>query len=215
MCNDTREEGQGRADRLAQFLEMLAQRGIKQRDVAYELNVPTQYLSDLKHGRRTVSEQFARRFAERYRVGAAWLLSGEGSSEPPDLAGVPTSTPGGTRLLPVLSAPDQGDPRGSPHWDGSLAAVTGAAASAVERAMLPFVLRVEADILSGRLRRNDLVLCTQEVRNDAGVVLVRAGGKVLLAQTMVNDQFQDALTGASIEGAEPIGHCLGIVWAPL
>jgi hypothetical protein len=118
-------------------------------------------------------------------------------------------------LLPVLSAPDQGDPRESPHWDGCLVAVTGVAAAAAGRAVLPFILRLDVDVYSGRLRGNDLVLCTQAVREDAEIVLVRTDGKVLLAKTMDKDRFQDVATGASIEGAEPIGHCIGIVWALL
>ena len=48
---------QARTARLAQVLEALAAHGVKQQQVAFELNVPTQYLSDVKHGRRPISEQ--------------------------------------------------------------------------------------------------------------------------------------------------------------
>jgi len=68
MSDDVESTSQGRTARLAQLLEQLAARGVKQREVAFELNLPTQYLSDLKHGRRPVSEPFARRFAEAMGV---------------------------------------------------------------------------------------------------------------------------------------------------
>jgi len=214
MNNENACESQGRVSRLAQVLERLAGRGIKQQKVAFELSIPTQYLSDLKHGRRTLSEQFARRFAEVYRVSAAWLLHGEGPCDLPDLGAVPAQPVGGC-LLPVLSAPDQGDPRHSPHWDGGLVALSGAAAAAAERAKLPFVLRIGADIPSGRVRRNDLVLCCQELRNDAALVIVRAKGTAVLAEAAGKDGYKTLASGRSIPGAEPIGYCIGIVWAQL
>ena len=174
MSNDVESTSQGRTARLAQVLEQLAVRGVKQREVAFELNIPTQYLSDLKHGRRMLSESFARRFAEVYCISATWLLHGEGTGNLPDPSAALAQTAGAC-LLPVLSAPDQGDPRHSPYWDGGLLALSGAAAAAAERAKLPFVLRIGVDISSGRLKKNDLVLCSQELRDDAAIVIVRKG----------------------------------------
>ncbi len=214
MSNDVESTSQGRAARLAQVLEQLAVRDVKQREVAFELNIPTQYLSDLKHGRRALSESFARRFAEVYRISATWLLHGEGTGDLPDLSATLAQTAGAC-LLPVLSAPDQGDPRYSPYWDGGLLALSGAAAAVAERAKLPFVLRIGADIFSGRLKKNDLVLCSQELRDDAAMVIVRAKGKVVLAQAVGNGSFQTLPNNSSLTGAEPIGCCLGVVWAPL
>jgi hypothetical protein len=115
----------------------------------------------------------------------------------------------------VLSAPDQGDPRQSTHWDGSVVAISGAAAAAAERTKLPFVLRIGADIPSRRLKKNDLVLCSQELRDDAAMVIVRAKGKAVLAQAGGKDCFKALSTGNLLAGAEPIGYCIGIVWAPL
>jgi transcriptional regulator with XRE-family HTH domain len=214
MSDDVESTSQGRTARLAQLLEQLAARGVKQREVAFELNLPTQYLSDLKHGRRPVSEPFARRFAEAYRVSAAWLLQGEGACDLPNLATASARTDGSC-LLPVLSAPDQGDPSQSRHWDGSLIPLSGVAVAAAERAKLPFVLRIGADIPSGRLQKGDLVLCCQEPPDNAAIVIVRAKGKVMLARAGGKDGFQTFSTGSLIPGAEPIGYCIGIVWAPL
>jgi transcriptional regulator with XRE-family HTH domain len=213
--NDTMENtDQERNVRLAQVLEQLAVRGVKQQAVAQELNIPTQYLSDLKHGRRPVSEQFARRFAEVFQIRAVWLLHGEGASEMPNLAAAPAQT-AGSCLLPVLSDPDQGEPRHSPYWDGSMITLSGAAAAAAERAKLPFVLRLGVDIPSGRLRKNDLVLCCQELRKDAAIQIVRTKGKAVLAQRDGKDRFKTCPAGNCISGGEPVGYCIGIVWAPL
>ena len=214
MSDEAALANQGRTARLAEVLAQLAARGVKQQDVALELNVPPQYISDLRHNHRKLSEPFARRFAEVYRISAAWLLRGEGPSNLTDLAR-PSSQTAGVCLLPVLSDPDTGDPRQSPHWDGSVVAVTGAAAAAAERAKFPFVLRIANDAPPGRLAKNDLVLCSQESRDDAAVMIVRVEGKAVLAQTAGEHLFRALMNGALLAGAEPIGCCIGIVWAPL
>lgn len=211
--DDLENSSQRRTARLTHLLEQLAARGVKQREVAFELNLPTQFVSDLKHGRRPVSEQFARRFSEAYRVSAAWLLHGEGSSDLPNLE-TPAARTDGIYLLPVLSAPDQGDPRQSRHWDGSLVPISGVAATAAERAKFPFVLRIGVDIPSGRLQKNDLVLCCHEPHDGTAIVIVRTKGKVLLARAG-KCCFKSLSTGSVIPEAEPIGYCIGIVWAPL
>ena len=115
----------------------------------------------------------------------------------------------------MLSAPDQGDPRHSPYWDGGLVPLSGAAAAAAERAKLPFVLRSGVDIPSGRLKRNDLILCSQEPRDDAVLLIVRVKGKALLAQAGGKNCYKALATGNPLPGAQPIGYCIGIVWAPL
>ena len=214
MNNPIEPSVQDRTARLTQVLAQLAERGVKQSAIACELNVPPQYVSDLRHGRRNLSEPFARRFAEAYRVSASWLLLGEGPRDLPDLA-APGAQSDGACLLPVLSSPDEGDPRHSPHWDGGLLALAGAAAAAAARAKLPFVLRIEGDSPSGRLRKNDLILCCQGPRDDAAFVIVRAAGTAVLAEAAGKDRYKAVASGRLIPGAEPIGHGIGIVWAPL
>ena len=65
--------------RLKQVFADLADRGITQRHAAIELNVPPQYLSDVKNGHRSLTEPFARRIAEVYGVSFVWLVSGQGT----------------------------------------------------------------------------------------------------------------------------------------
>ena len=214
MSNPQDASHQERITRIKQALARLIQRGVRQREIAYELGVPSQYVSDLKHGRRALSEPFARRFAETFRVSAAWLIHGEGPSELPDLAAAAAAS-GESCLLPVLSEADEGDPRHSRHWDGGLLTLAGAAAAAAARAMLPFVLRIGGDIPSGRLKKNDLVLCCQEPHDDAAIVIVRAKGTALLAKAAGKGGYKTLASDRLIPGAEPIGCCLGIVWAAL
>ena len=77
------------------------------------------------------------------------------------------------------------------------------------------MLRVGTDLLSGRLRKNDLILCCQEFRADAAIVIVRAKGKVQLARSSGHGRYAALAGGRSLAGAEPVGRSLGIVWAPL
>jgi transcriptional regulator with XRE-family HTH domain len=204
---------EGRAVRLARVLERLAAGGITQRQVAFDLNVPAQYLSDLKHARRHVTEQFARRVAEVYRIGASWLLQGQGPMDLPDLASDSESNGAGICLLPVLSRPSQGDPRQSSAWDGSVVALAGAAAAAAGRAKSPFVLRVSEEDRLGRLRTNDLVLCSQEPRDDAEFAIVLTAGGGGLARHTKKSQFETIDGRKVLPDAKSVGHCIAIVWA--
>jgi hypothetical protein len=204
-----------RAARVAEILETLAARGMSQRQVAFELNVPAQYLSDVKNARRNLSEPLARRFAEISRISTSWLLWGEGPMQSPGVAAAPPPSFEGTCFLPVLSVPCQGEPRESPHWDGTWAPVTGAAAAAAQRAKLPFVLRVGDDDRSGRLHRGDLVLCSQAPCEDAAIVIVLAKNNALLARQGAANRLEPLHRGIPIREGVVIGRCLAVIWSPL
>ena len=183
-----------------------------QRQIAMELNVPSQYLSDVRCERRPLTDQFARRFAEVYHISATWLLDGYGPMELADLAAIPSTVT--TIVLPVLAAPWR-ETRESPHWDGSMITVAGAAAVAAQRARQPFVLRLNEDDRSGRLRRNDLLLCSQEPRPDAAIGILFAQERVSLGTTGPRGPFRGVGSGKAIRDAEIIGHVVGVVWAVL
>ena len=208
---------EGRANRLAQVLDKIAAQGFTQRQVALELNVPPQYLSDLRCARRHVTEPFARRFAELYKLSGTWLLSGHGTAESPQVVHATLGVTGGTYCLPVLSAPCDGDPRHSPAWDGSTLVVTGAAAAAAERAKFPYVLRVGSHDTTGRFEQHDLVLCSQDTRTDACLALVRrSDGKIVIARQDVSGRIDNLKKGkALVESIKAVGHCVGIIWSPL
>lgn len=208
---------QGRSNRLAQLLDKISAQGFSQRQVAMELNVPPQYLSDLRHARRHMTEAFARRFAEAYNVSINWLLTGQGSEESLQVVQAGAGGTGGTYCLPVLNAPCIGDPRHSRAWDGSTIVVAGAAAAAVERARLPYVLRMGGHDTTGRFQQHDLVLCSQDIRSDSSFALVRLSGEEICVARQ-DDQGQFKIPGkreSLLRSMEILGHCVGIIWAPL
>ena len=64
-----------RQERLEKLLQILAQQGQSQNHVAQRAGVPASYLSDVKKGNRSMTELFARRMAEEFRVDYRWLLA--------------------------------------------------------------------------------------------------------------------------------------------
>ncbi len=211
---DQNEHEQLRCARIKQLFAELADRGITQRQAAVNLNVPPQYLSDVKNGHRNLTEQFARRIAEHYSVSFAWLVFGEGSKGTPrlDVAG---TTKTDTFMLPVLSEPIQGSPTESVAWDGSKLNVSGAAAAMATRATQPYVLRIANDV-EGRLRKHDLVLVSQESVDSATITVVQHRGRIVLARRDGNGEWKSLETGRRISAkARVVGRCLGIVWATL
>ena len=204
-----------RAARFKEILGELAHRGITQRQAAVELNVPAQYVSDVKNGHRNLTEQFARRIAERYDLNFIWLMTGEGAkSIPRHEAGVTLRTD--TILLPVLSEPTSGDPAQCSAWDGSKIALSGAAEAMAARASRPYVLRVARDDVAGRLRKHDLILVSQEPDDSATLAVVQHRGRCLLAQRAGKGERKAIDTGRRVAAnATVVGRCLGIVWASL
>jgi len=213
---DQSDPEQLRCDRLKQVFAELADRGITQRQAAIDLNMPPQYLSDVKNGHRNLTEQFARRIAEHYAVSFAWLVSGEGSKNTPRFDGVGGTTKTDTVMLPVLSEPIEGNPAESVAWDGSKLKVSGAAASMAARASQPYVLRIASDDVDGRLQKYDLVLVSQESTDSATIEVVQHRGRIILARRDENGEWKSLETGRRISTkARVVGRCLGIVWATL
>ena len=67
------------ARRLGELLILLGHKGLSQTQIAKRVGTPTQYVSDVKHGRRPLSELFARRLGEEFKVNFLWLLGVEDS----------------------------------------------------------------------------------------------------------------------------------------
>ena len=162
-----------------------------------------------------LTEQFARRIAERYDLNFIWLMTGEGAkSIPRHEAGVTLRTD--TILLPVLSEPTSGDPAQCSAWDGSKIALSGAAEAMAARASRPYVLRVARDDVAGRLRKHDLILVSQEPDDSATLAVVQHRGRCLLAQRAGKGERKAIDTGRRVAAnATVVGRCLGIVWASL
>ena len=216
-ADDIQAVMEGRANRLAEVLDQIASQGFTQRQVALELECAAAVSVRLRYARRHMTEPFARRFAELYKLSMTWLLTGHGPAESPQIPQVTPGVAGGTYCLPVLSAPCEGDPRHSPAWDGSTLVITGAAAAAAERAQSPYVLRVGSHDTSGRFQQNDLVLCSQDTRTDVCLALVRRrDAKIVITRQDVSGQMDHLSRGkARSESSKAVGHCVGVIWSPL
>ena len=206
--------------RLQELLDTLSAEGVTQQQVAIRAGVPPQYLSDVRCGRRDLTELFARRVGGEFGVDYQWLMGGTGPMDavPPEgsVAGRAEARAGGLLILPVLHALVEGEPRDSPLWDGSLFEVGGAAAAAAGRARQPYVLRVNADDREGRLRAGDLVLISQEPSDRAELGVIRLEGRLVLARGLRSAGWHDLTTGEILAGkVEMIGCCRAIVWALL
>jgi hypothetical protein len=202
--------------RFQQVLDKLFEQGTTQQAVAEVVGVPAQYLSDIKLGRKPVAELFARRLAEAYNFDYRWLLTGEGN--PPQFLnrGVPTLGPAGPVRLPLFDHPISGQPHTLPDWKGALVEVTGAAAAQAAAASEPYVVRFQKNDRDGRLKPDDLVLVSQTVNKTAEIQVVRQRNHCFFARQAPNGTFRRIATGQSLaSGAQPVGHCVGIVWGLL
>jgi hypothetical protein len=199
--------------RLVTLLERLGNEGISQAQVAARGGMPSQYLSDVKKGRRPLTELFARRLANEYNIDYLWLLGVKDSPQRPDLTSAPSR--GGSVWLPVFSHPIEGDPRTNPKWDGTSVEVSSVAAARLANAVQPYVLRFGHDDKEGRLRKGDLVLISQSPNEAAELLVVRSRNKSFLARNKKGKWYR-AATGQELRGEWAVtGHCLGIVWSAL
>ena len=206
-------DGPAKNRRLEQLLQQLADQGATQQQVARQLNVPPSYLSDVKLGRKTLSEQFARSFCNEFGVGLDWLLDGTGPQTKPQLAS--TASSAGPVLVPILAEPIVGDPQDVRAWDGSRVELAGAAATRAIRAYQSYVLRSPIDDKQGRIRQNDLLLIDQDTTELTSVVVVRDRENLVLAR-LTEKRFRAIDSGRVISGSPSVvGICVGIVWAGL
>jgi transcriptional regulator with XRE-family HTH domain len=207
-----------RAERLDQLLKDLAGNGFSQRQIAAELNVPPNYLSDLRHGQRTITDQFCRSFAHQFQIGNQWLATGEGAISSPQI-GPLIAKAAGNLLLPVLSEPHVGDPTQCERWDGCQAEVTGAAAAAAGRAINPYIIRLSGPDCQGRLMACDLILISQQATETGDMAIARHRNRLMIVRKERkgdNDGWLALSSGKRLAGKpEIVGQCLGIVWAGL
>jgi transcriptional regulator with XRE-family HTH domain len=206
-----------RATRLAGLLDQLSDQGMTQTEVADQLNVPPNYLSDVKRARRDLTDSFARSLAQTFGINVRWLLYGQGSAPRLKLATAGAAR-AATILLPVLSAPYVGDARDAPSWDGSMLEISGRAAAAAHAATNPYVLRAAEDDQCGRVHRDDLLLIDQtplETQPEEALAIVRHQRRLRLARRSQNGWICARSGNALNPAAECVGLCVGIVWGPL
>lgn len=199
--------------RLRALLEQLAEQGISQQQIARQLNVPASYLSDVKLGRKTLTDTFGRFFCSEFGVGLDWLLDGVGPQTKPQLSSPPDAAKSAQVMLPVLSELIQGNPEDSPAWDGSRVEVAGVAAARALRADHPYVLKSPVDDKLGRIKKNDLLLIDQNASEEATLLVVLDVRELHLARRTQRG-YQAVESGRAMRAAAtPVGACLGIIWA--
>ena len=207
-------ENAGRAERLTTILNHLKGGGLSQSQVANELNVPSNYLSDLKRKQRVITEPFARMLSSQFGVSFVWFWTGRGKAQLPRIRTEGTR-PEHSAMLPILSQLHSGPPREEETWDGSLLPLAGRSAEEASNATLPYILRVSAADATAGLPENALILISQGISKSSGMAVVRSHGSLMLAREDGN-RWVAVRTGRRIpEKAELIGRALGIVWAPL
>lgn len=201
---------------MERLLEDLKAKGLSQRDVADRVGVPTQYLSDVKRGTRTLTELFARRLQAEFAADYRWLLGETDAMRPPSVGSPPHERGAGRRPLPVLSVPIAGEPHASAIWDGTTLEIVGAMEAKVAHLMKPYVLRIADDDRHGRLRRNDLLLISQADDDLSTWKVIKSDGRLLLARLVSARKWEPLGSENSvIKQATVVGCAVGIVWGAL
>lgn len=205
-----------RQQRLEKLLQVLAQKGLSQNQVAQRAGVPAPYLSDVKKGTRAMTELFARRLAEEFRSDYRWLLGDVGTMDSLELGQEVVDEESTGLWLPVFLHPVRGRPRSLPEWDGASVEVCGAAAARARTATEPYVLRFLADDHAGRLRKHDLVLISQAVNDRAEIHVIRIRRGMYLARKNPSGHWERVAEAGPInDKVDVLGHGLGIVWGSL
>ena len=201
--------------RLNQLVEQLAAKGLSQVQIAARASIPPQYLSDIKHGRRVLTELVARRLGEEFELNYEWLMGISHSMEKPTIH--QSADRGGHIIwLPFFSVPIEGDPRQHEAWNGAGVEIAGVAAGRVGLARFPYVLQVGHQDVKGRLVPGDLVLISQVQNESAEIHIVRHRKKNFLARFDHDGAWSRVSDGSQLPGDCPvIGHCVGIIWSTL
>ena len=197
-----------RCQRLLEFIESLEQKGLSQRAIAVRACVPTAYFSDVKLGRRGLTELFARRLQDEFGVDHQWLMGLSNAPQPPRFSAADG--------LPVLGQLIDGPPRTHACWYGSVLELSGVGAERAAQAHEAYALKFSGQDRHTRLQPHDLVLISQTANEAAQIHVVRLRGKLFLARRGSRGRWE-ALEPRRAVAAEPtvIGHCVGILWGRL
>lgn len=202
-------------ERFNDVLRRLQAQGLTQTQIAAKAGIAPQYLSDIKRGKRPVTELIARRLGDEFDFNYRWLL---GISDTMEIMKKPstTGTADSTVSLPLLPCPIEGEPRQNQYWKGVCVEVSGFAAGRIGLARYPYVLQFGHDDHQGRLKKNDLILISQAPNPKAEIQVVHSGKKYFLARANPDGSWIRLERGKTlISDCPATGHCLGIVWAPL
>jgi transcriptional regulator with XRE-family HTH domain len=202
--------------RLGEFLEAMSRKGLTQQLVAAQAGIPAQYISDIKHDRRPMTELVARRLSEQFNVNYEWLLgTSDSTTRPSGPAHIPNSVVS-VICLPVFPHPIDGEPRANPKWDGKGLEIVGTAAAKLGSAQQPYVLQFGHDDVMGRIRKGDYLLISQAASDTAKISVVMYRKKMFLARRKEDGDWERVANSNTLPADCPIkGHCIGILWSSL
>jgi hypothetical protein len=202
--------------RMGELLEILSRQGFTQQEVASRAGLPSQYVSDIKRGRRPMTELVARRLGEQFDVHYQWLMGTSSAMMPPRPQASPPASAGSAVWVPIFPHPIEDEPRANPKWNGTGVEVSGIAAAQLVLATQPYVLRFGHNDIQGRLRKGDLILISQASSDVAEISVVRHLNKLFLARRNHDGAWERVANGNTLPAASPIkGHCIGVVWSSL
>jgi plasmid maintenance system antidote protein VapI len=199
--------------RFEELLEQLAKQGLTQRNVAERVNIPAQYVSNLKTGQRTLTELIARRFGTVFHLDYKWLLGLSDVMSVPEIEEPAGESSG--RWVPVFDELIEGDPKLNKGWDGAAVELSGAATARMRQSHRAYVLRSSVEDVDGRIRQRDLLLISQSVESNAEIQVVQHRKRLLLTRIGVDGQQIRISDGQPLAGCTVVGHCAGIVWASM
>jgi hypothetical protein len=200
--------------RLNDLLALLAEQELTQAQIAVKAGLPPQYISDIKRGRRPMTELVARRLGEEFDVNFQWLMGTSNSMEnpTPQMAAAAASP----LCLPLFTHPIEGEPRQHPKWNGAGVEIAGVAAGRLALTRYPYILQFGHDDEQGRLRRGDLILISQVPSDAADIQVVSYRKKSFLARANEDGSWSRVANNNKLPSDCAVtGHCVGIVWASL
>ena len=166
--------------RLHEFLEALSREGYTQTQIATQAGLPPQYLSDIKRGRRPMTELLARRLETGWKASFQWLMGRSSCPDHPSPSSASASSE--DELLPLFQHPIDGDPQTHPKWKGNFVRVPDTALAKLSFASRPYVLEFQRKDREGRLRKGDMILMSQQPNDRAAIQVVRHRKKSFLAR---------------------------------
>jgi transcriptional regulator with XRE-family HTH domain len=200
--------------RLLLALDKLRERGITQQEIATCVGIASQYLSDVKTGRKPVTKLFALRLGACYEFDRDWLMRGGDTppqfQEPDGPADLYVSVGVGVFHNAIC-----GDPESHPDRMDSID-LSGPAAEQAASAKDPYVLRFAGNDPNGALMPGDLLLISQQAKRTAAVHVIQSPHGLVLARKTKSGTWGSLADSRTLgRNVKAIGHCVGIVWRAL
>jgi transcriptional regulator with XRE-family HTH domain len=196
------------------LLDALLEQGHTQAQIAAEVGIPPQYLSDIKRGKRPMTELIARRLGEGFSFNHRWLMGTSDTMESP--AQHSSAAADKAVWLPLFPYPIEGEPRQNLKWTGAGVEIAGVAAGKIGLARYPYVLQFGHGDVQRRLQQGDLILISQAMNPAAEIHVVRHRNKHFLARANQDGSWARVANDNQLPSHCPAtGHCIGIVWSAL